>query len=426
MSKRILCLTITISILSTVLSAQNSKELNSFDPGKFQFGGYGEAVMQRMFYSDNVSRYRYPETYKDKNHGRFDLPHIVLYMSYDFGRGWKVSAEFEYEHGGTGSTYELESTEAGEYEIEIEKGGEVAIEQFWIEKSWSSYANLRMGHIIVPVGMTNQYHMPTEFFSVLRPEEEASILPCTWHETGISLWGRAGKWRYEAQFIAGLDAERFNNANWIQGGALSPYEFKIANTYASAFRFDNYSVNGLRMGLSGYFGFSAINSLKSERYSNANGSVTIGAFDAHYDNHNIIAKASLIYGHLGDSYTISTINSKLPAASPSPRTPVASDVLSYYVEVGYDLMSFFKNRRYNKDKLYLFGHYGFYDSMYKTADKITKSAWCERTIYSVGLNYFPIKEVVIKAEYMMRKLRAPFNDEPTISLGIAYSGLFVK
>jgi len=89
-------------------------------------------------------------------------------------------------------------------------------------------------------------------------------------------------------------------------------------------------------------------------------------------------------------------------------------------------MSFFKNRRYNKDKLYLYGHYGFYDSMYKTADKIAKSAWCEKTIYSIGLNYFPIKEVVIKAEYMMRKFKAPFNDEPTISFGIAYSGLFVK
>ncbi|MDR3267988.1 MAG: hypothetical protein LBT83_02835, partial [Tannerella sp.] len=138
-------------------------------PSRFQLGAYGEAVMQRMSYSDNVARYAYPERYAGATHGRTDLPHVVLFLSYDLGRGWKISSEIEWEHGGSGSTYEIEYTEAGEYETEIEKGGEVALEQFWIEKSWAKYANLRMGHIIVPVGLTNQYHMPTEFFSVLRP-----------------------------------------------------------------------------------------------------------------------------------------------------------------------------------------------------------------------------------------------------------------
>lgn len=207
-------------------------------------GGYGEAVMQRMFYSDDVARYSKPSQYKNGTHGRFDLPHVVFYMSYDLGRNWKVSTEIEFEHGGTGTAVEIENEESGEYEHEIEKGGEVALEQFWIEKSWAPNANLRMGHIIVPVGLTNQYHMPTEFFSVMRPEEESSIIPCTWHETGISFWGRTGKWRYEAMFVAGLDAERFNNANWVNGGSTSPYEFSIANQYAGAFRVDNYSEIG--------------------------------------------------------------------------------------------------------------------------------------------------------------------------------------
>jgi len=395
-----------------------------------QFGGYGEAVMQRMFYSDDVARYTYPEKYKSKNHGRFDLPHVVLFLSYDFGKGWKFSTEIEFEHGGTGTTYEIENAETGEYETEIEKGGEVALEQFWIEKSFAKYANLRMGHIIVPIGLTNQYHMPIEFFSVLRPEEESSILPCTWHETGISFWGRAGKWRYEAQFIAGLDAERFNNANWIQGGSTSPYEFKIANNYATAFRLDNYSVKGLRIGLSGYYGYSAKNSLKAERYENANinGAVTIGAFDAVYNDHNILARTNIVYGHLRDSYTISTINKRLPSASPSPRTDVATEAMSWYVEAGYDVLSLLKDRKNKDEKLYIYGHYGFYDSMYKTAEHkgIKAKDWCEKKIISAGVNYFPMKELVVKAEYSMRKIKAPYNDEPTISLGIGYAGFFIK
>jgi hypothetical protein len=405
---------------------------------RLQTGGYGEAVAQRMFYSDNVERYRYPESNKDATHGRFDLPHVVFYLSYDFGHGWKISTEVEFEHGGAGSTVEIENEETGEYETEVEKGGEVALEQFWIEKAFSDAFNLRIGHVIVPIGLTNQYHMPTEFFSVLRPEEEAAILPCTWHETGISLWGRTSAWRYEAQFISGLDAERFSNANWIQGGSTSPYEFTIANKYAGAFRVDNYSIRGLRIGVSGYFGFSAHNSLKADRYvyssvdgngvtyrENINGSVTIGALDAVYDDHHILARTNILYGHLGDSYTISRVNSKLPSASPSPRTNVASDVLSWYVEAGYDVMSFFPERKNKAGKLYLYGHYGFYDSMYKTVKSITPKEWCEKRIISAGLNYFPLKEVVVKAEYAFRQFKAPFNNEPTLSLGIAYSGLFL-
>ncbi len=395
---------------------------------RFQFGGYGEAVMQRMFYSDNVARYTYPESYTGTSHGRFDLPHVVLYMSYNFGRGWKVSAEFEYEHGGTGATYEIENAEGGEYEMEVEKGGEVAIEQFWIEKSFARWANLRMGHIIVPVGITNQYHMPTEFFTVLRPEEETGILPNTWHETGVSFWGRAGTWRYEVQFLAGLDAERFSNAGWIADGATSPYEFTIANNYAGAFRVDNYSVKGLRIGLSGYYGYSATNSLKSERYKNKSlkGMVKIGSFDATYNDHHVLARTNILYGQLGDSYDISMINKKLPSASPSSRTDVASDAMGWYVEAGYDLLSFFKSRAYQGNKLYLYAHYGGYNSMYKTAGDIQPKGWAEKTIINVGLNYFPMKELVIKAEYSLRGFNAPYNNEPAISLGIGYAGIFTK
>lgn len=383
-------------------------------------------VMQRMFYSDNAARYYYPESYASASHGRFDLPHVVFYASYDFGRGWKMSTELEYEHGGSGATYEIENSEAGEYEIEIEKGGEVAIEQFWIEKSFTPYANLRVGHIIVPIGMTNQRHMPTEFFTALRPEEETSLLPCTWHETGVSVWGQVGKWRYETMLIAGLDAERFSNIGWVSGGALSPYEFKIATAYAGVFRIDNYSVKGLRLGLSGYYGYSAANSLKADRYKSRNvrGIVSIGSFDATYDNRRVLARVNAVYGHLGGSYDISMVNKRLPSASPSPRTEVASDAASAYAEVGYNVLSLFSNRSFQDDKLYVYGHYGYYDSMLKTAEDIADKTWCERTVISGGLCYFPLKEVVIKAEYSFRKFAAPYNNEPTVSLGIGYAGMF--
>ena len=63
-------------------------------------GGYGEAVMSRNFYSDSYLRYTDAESKRNaKSHGRFDLPHVVLYVGYDFGKGWTMGSEIEFEHG---------------------------------------------------------------------------------------------------------------------------------------------------------------------------------------------------------------------------------------------------------------------------------------------------------------------------------------
>jgi len=197
---------------------------------------------------------------------------------------------------------------------------------------------------------------------------------------------------------------------------------------------DIFPVRGLRLGLSGYYGHSACNSLKSVRYKNKDitGAVAIGAFDFTYDDRNWLARGNFLYGHLSDSYVISTINTSLPSASPSPRTWVASDAMSYYAEVGYDIMSFFPNRNCAEDKLYVYGHYGYCNSMYKmqnnvdTGAGISSKPWCEKTVISAGLNYFPMDGLVVKAEYSLRQFKSPYNNEPTISLGIGYSGLFKR
>lgn len=163
-----------------------------------------------MFYSNNYKRYTNASLYRDApSVGQFDLPHVTLNLGYDFGHGWKMGMEIEFEHGGTESAIEIEEEETGEYETEVERGGEVFLEQFWLQKTFSKAFNVRAGHIIVPVGQLNYGHMPNEFFTVFRPEGENTILPCTWHETGISVWGRTKHWRYEALLIPGLEADKF-------------------------------------------------------------------------------------------------------------------------------------------------------------------------------------------------------------------------
>lgn len=392
-------------------------------------GGYGEAVYSHNFYSDRYTRYISPENYKNESHGRFDLPHVVIFLNYDFGKGWSMGSEIEFEHGGTESAVEIEEEEAGEYESEIERGGEVALEQFWIQKSFCPQFNIKMGHIIVPVGGTNQHHLPTEFFGVYRPEGENTIMPCTWHETGVSLWGKAGNWRYEAVLVPGLDSDRFNRMNWIQGGAGSPYEFKIGNSIAGAFRLDNYSIKGLRLSVSGYVGNSFNNTLSvgkdAERYKDVKGTVAIGAFDFHYNDHNWIVRGNFDYGHLSDADDISAYNkSKMSNASPSPKQEVAEAAVAGGIEAGYNLFSQFDKLNDKGQKFYLFGRYDYYDSMHKTSTPLYE--FCGRSRIAAGVNYYPIRDIVLKGEYSIGLLKSPYNNEPAISIGVAYAGFFTR
>lgn len=392
---------------------------------RLQLGGYGEATVCRNFYSNNYKRYTDASLHKnDDGYCEFDLPHVVFFVGYDFGKGWTLGTEIEFEHGGTEAAVEIEEEETGEYESEIERGGEVALEQFWIQKSWSKAVNLRMGHIIVPVGATNQHHQPNEFFSVFRPEGERTILPCTWHETGVSLWGRTSDWRYEMQFLAGLEADLFSSSGWVNGGSASPYEFKLGTNYAAAVRIDNYSIPGFRLGVSGYCGNSAQNSMKATKYADVKGTVLIGAFDFDYKGHNWLIRGNYDYGHLSDSEQITKINKTLGKGSVSPETSVASAAMALGVEAGYDLLSQISKARLAGQRLYLFGRYDNYDSMYKTQGSVIDNPCWERQKVTLGLNYYPIKQVVVKAEYSKRLLKSQFNDEPSVSFGICYSGFF--
>lgn len=394
---------------------------------RLHVGGYGEAVYTRNFYSDKPNRYSSPEQYRNGSHGRFDLPHVVLFIGYDFGRGWSMSSEIEFEHGGTESAVEIENEEGGEYEKEIERGGEVALEQFYIQKSFMPQLNVRAGMLVVPVGSTNAHHLPTEYFGVYRPEGENTILPCTWHEIGLSVWGRAGDWRYEALFLPGLDSERFGSQSWIHDGSASPFEFKIANNYAGAFRIDNYSVPGLRLSLSGYIGDSFRNTLyptDGEKNKGVHGTVAIGSFDFCYNNYNFIARGHFDYGHLSDSKRISDFNIAMSKNSTSKRQKVAEAAISTGFEAGYDFFSLSRPLSQKGMKFYLFGRYDYYDSMYKM-QKDAKDEWCGRQRVAAGFNFYPIRDIVIKGEYAIGLLKSKYNNEPAVSLGIAYSGWFL-
>ena len=414
---------------------------------RLTIGGYGEAVLTRNFYSQSFNRYKKPESYKDdKSHGRFDLPHVCVNIGYDFGKGWTMGSEIEFEHGGNGTAVEIEAEEAGEYEAEVEKGGEVNIEQFWINKAFiDGKLNIKAGEIIVPVGYSNAYHEPNQFFTVYRPEGEATIMPNTWHQIGLSFWGRLKEWRYEAQLLSGLNSESFTAESFVHYGATSPYEFKVANNYAGAMRIDNYSVKGLRVGLSGYYGYTFRNTLRTPgtKYDDVTGALGIVALDFTLNRWNWIVRGNVDYAHFSDADEISAYNQanwthhKYQDGNPHHYSNIGCNALAYAIEAGYNVFS--QIPKLKDEKFYAFGRFEHYNTMasgtYAPQYKYTKKYRCV-----FGLNYSPVKQITIKGEYSYRFFEKPnnngldsdsplyiqpYSNEPSVSLGVTYCGWFL-
>lgn len=396
---------------------------------RLSVGGYGEVALSRNFYSDHVSRYSLADEHKnDPSHGRFDIPHAVIYLGYDFGKGWTMGTEIEFEHGGVGMAYEKEDEEGGEWEQEVEKGGEVELEQFWIQKSFGHWANIKAGHIVVPVGLNNAYHEPLNFFTVYRPEGENTILPSTWHQTGISFWGKTKGWRYELQFLAGLNSDNFTNTGWIKKGPGTPTEGEIATKYGTALRIDNYCIKGLRIGLSGYYGHAIGNSYPNNKdgaESKYKGVVAIGAIDFTYNNYNWIVRGQADYGYLSDAKQLKYFTNRLNGLSPFHHSAfVSKNAFAYGIEAGYNIFSQIEKLRQDNQKLYLFGRYEHYNP-YASKTKNTSYDYTNVQRMAFGINYYPVKQIVVKAEYSHRFLKSQYNNEPAINIGVAYEGWFL-
>lgn len=389
--------------------------------GKYRFGGYGEMLFQHMDYS--ADRYTDPKGARKEKRSYVSLPRAIFAFDYKFRDDIILSTEIEFEYGGTGAAMELEYEEGGEYEMEIEKAGEVVLEQFHITKCFFNWLNIRAGHMIVPIGITNAHHEPIFFFGTTRPEGEMTILPCTWHETGISILGYLPSFKYEVMLINGLDPNGFSSINWIKEGKQGIFETSVMTSPAIAGRVEYSGVKNLRLSASGYFNNTARNASKPEKTAGIKAPVTIGSFDAQYLTKNLAVRANVVYGNLGDAKRLSKINSTISKNSNFPRTPVAQNALTYSVEAGYNVLSFFKT----KEKLMPFARYEYYNSAEKVEEGMSEMPINRRNVWTFGLNYNILPNMVLKADYSMRILdKGNYNQENTFGIALAYTGWFVR
>ena len=94
------------------------------------------------------------------------------------------------------------------------------------------------------------------------------------------------------------------------------------------------------------------------------------------------------------------------------------------IEAGYDIFSQISCMRSDEKKLYIFGRYEQYNP-YASKTKGTAYDYTEVKRMAVGVNYYPVPEIAIKAEYSNRFLKSQYNNEHSINIGVTYEGFFL-
>ena len=302
------------------------------EPNPFSVSGYGVV---------NYSHFDW-ELDPDRR-AAIDIERLVVAPKYRINDTIRLESELEFEHGGTGSTMEFDKFEEfGEFETEIEKGGEIIVEKLAVVFSFQPSYNFRVGHIIVPVGLVSKRHRPQHYFTTTRPEAETHLIPTIWHETGVEIFGAFGPLKYQAQIVNGLDSTGFSSRHWIVRG--HQLRFETVNAEAPAFvgRLDYAFHENATVGISGYYGDTAANRPKPDVDFDAH--VGIVSLHGFYEVNAVKVRGLFLWGALENADRLSKVNRTLSNNLNVKRTPIGSSAVGWYIEAGYDILSFSDNQ----------------------------------------------------------------------------------
>lgn len=360
----------------------------------------------------NYIRYDLDPYQKDQ----IDLERFKFEFRYKLYRWLWFEAEMEFEHGGTGTAMEFDALEeAGEFEQEVEQGGEVKLEELFLEATLHPYLNVRLGRVKVYVGLAQQLSDPMKYSTVLASPMEHALIPCSWYETGVQLFGGFldNTLRYTLTLSSGLDASGFSSRNWIRGGYQVRFERPIAEAFAVSGRLNYHFGPGQHsyMGLAAYTGNTTPNRPKQD-ILDAKGRVWIAEGHFLWDGYAFRAMASGLYGHLADADIISYKNKNLSNALGVKRTPVGTAALGAYGELAFDLL-YYVPRNYGM-RLFLFGRYDYFDSMFEVTHPVHKNGDWQRQMATCGINWQFLSHAVLKLEYMHKWRGSEHVDRETM------------
>ncbi|MEX0321920.1 MAG: porin [Puniceicoccaceae bacterium] len=273
-----------------------------------------------------------------------DFHRFVLFINHEFTDWVKLYTELEVEHSLAGDG----------------KPGEVELEQAFVRLDWQDGFSTDAGLFLMPIGMLNEIHEPDTFYGVERNNIEARIIPTTWWEAGVR-----GNWRFDNG--VSLDAGVTSGLDISSSGVIRSGRQKVALAINEkpgfVGRIKYTGVPGLELGLSAFY---QNDMAQSDPIADISGLLTAG----HVDYRKGPFRIRALYARWDLDGTDS---------------PLAENQSGYYIEPSY--------RWELEDIPGAFGVYFRYSDY-----KYFSSALLQNEIYEVGINYWPVDQVVFKVD----------------------------
>ncbi len=344
------------------LVLSNEDSLNAgISSSKTVLSGYGSAFYQRDF---------------NKQESVLNLERAVLFVGHQFNNKISVFSELEIE----------DAKVAGG-----ESGGEVSMEQLYLKFNLNPKQYIIAGLFVPRIGLLNENHLPVNFNGVERPLVEQQIIPATWRELGVALYGSLNHApvNYSLALMSGLNSVGFEHGSGIREGRAEGRNATANNLAVTASVQSNW--RDFKFQLSGYAGGTVgLNKRSADSLGLNSGAfgtpIFLGEADVQYNHNAFSAKALVTYISYPDVDKVNTAYAK----------NVASGMYGAYAEVGCNWLY---NNKTNKQFI-SFVRAEVFDLNATTPapPKAIYDGTEKQTHVIIGLSYLPIPNVVIKTD----------------------------
>ncbi len=354
-------------------------------------GGYGEGFY-RKFVGDKT---------KD-NRDTADYLRGVLYFGYKFNDWIIFNSEIEFEHASTAST-------------KTSSSGEVSVEFAYLDFFFSEYANGRIGLLLVPMGFVNEMHEPNTYHGVGRTEVETVIIPTTWRENGVGLFGRLGPdVQYRLYAVNGLNARGISSSG-LRGGRQKGNR-TLAEDISVVGRIDYTPHPSLLLGGSFYTGDQGNNqTVSGTKLPDAH--LTLWEAHGQYRSHGLELRGLFTLAHLGDARELTLALRKTRDIGTSET--IGSRMLGTYGEIAYDLFPLLQP---NTEQYFApFVRFEYFDTHDQTPAGFRRDKSKAVRLWVTGVSYKPHPNVVLKLDYRdFSPIRGKRADEVNFGVGFAF------
>ncbi|MBE7176232.1 MAG: hypothetical protein INR69_07520 [Mucilaginibacter polytrichastri] len=348
------------------------------------------------------------------------LKRVVLFLGHKFSKNISFFSELEVEN----------ALVHGNASDEVSSGrGAISMEQAFLKFNLNPSTYIVAGLFIPRLGYINENHLPTTFNGVDRPFLEEQIIPATWREVGVGLYGQVHNvpgLNYSLALTNGLNSAGFSSSAGIGGGRQLGQAVEGLNLGVSGSLL--YYISNFRIQASAYVGGTTAAEkrvadslqLNSGAFGNP---VSLGEFNVQYNNKGINVRAIGTIVHIQNADAINRAY-----ANNTPETMYGA-----YGELGYNLLF---PRFGNEKALILFARYEFMDLGARIPDNGIDNPANRKQYLVGGLTFKPIRGIAIKADYVRRMTgefnpaliiapfpqRVPyFKDNGFVNLAVAYN-----